>query len=372
VKAAAEIERVQIDRMLKENEHLLKEAMDLTNLVNWEYDSGTDQYIFNDRFYALYGTSAEQEGGYRMASEYYNREFVHPDDRAAVAAACIKSLPPVDGDVPEADLRVKIEHRIVRRDGEVRHIMVRTGFIRDPGTGKIRLYGANQDITERKRDEEALLQANRKLNMLSGITRHDIRNQLLKLDGFVELLRGEIPEPSFENYFSRITAASNQIANLIQFTGEYEKIGVHAPIWQDIRALVDKAGIDEVAEPVTLKNDLPAGTDVYADPMIVKIFFNLVDNALRHGGTISTIRFSLEERDGDRVIVCEDDGDGVATDEKEKIFDLGYGKNTGFGLAISREILDITGITIKETGKIDTGARFEITVPAGQYRSPPL
>ncbi|ACL16416.1 PAS domain S-box protein [Methanosphaerula palustris] len=369
VKAAAEIERVQIDRMLKESEHMLKEAMDLTNLVHWEYDSRTDQYIFNDRFYAQYGTSAEQEGGYRMAPEHYRREFVHPDDRDAVAAACLKSLPPVDGDVPDADLEVKIEHRIVRRDGEIRHILVRIGFMKDPRTKITRLYGANQDITDRKRDEETFQQANRKLNMLSDITRHDIRNQLLKLDGFVELLQMEAPIPSFENFLSHITAASNQIANLIQFTGEYEKIGVHAPTWQDIRTLVDKAGVDAVAELVTLKNDLPTNMDMYADPMIVKIFFNLVDNALRHGGTITTIRFSLEERGEDRIIVCEDDGVGVATDEKEKIFDLGYGKNTGFGLAISREILDITGITIKETGEVGTGARFEIIVPAGQYRS---
>ena len=55
--------------------------------------------------------------------------------------------------------------------------------------------------------------------------------------------------------------------------------------------------------------------------------------------------------------------------EKEKIFDLGYGKNTGFGLAISREILAITGITIRETGTPDEGARFEIAVPKSQVRS---
>ena len=90
---------------------------------------------------------------------------------------------------------------------------------------------------------------------------------------------------------------------------------------------------------------------------------------MRHGGKITTIRFSLEERDGNRILVCEDDGDGVPREEKEIIFDLGYGKNTGFGLAISREILDITGITINETGEPGKGARFEITVPKNQYKS---
>lgn len=130
------------------------------------------------------------------------------------------------------------------------------------------------------------------------------------------------------------------------------------------------AAFGEVApDQVTLKNDLPPDAEVFADPLITKVIFNLVDNAVRHGGKITTIRFSLEERDGNRILVCEDDGDGVPREEKEIIFDLGYGKNTGFGLAISREILDITGITINETGEPGKGARFEITVPKNQYKA---
>jgi two-component system CheB/CheR fusion protein len=54
--------------------------------------------------------------------------------------------------------------------------------------------------------------------------------------------------------------------------------------------------------------------------------------------------------------------------EKEKIFERGYGKNTGLGLFLSRDILDITGITIKETGKPGKGARFEMTVPKEMWR----
>jgi len=229
--------------------------------------------------------------------------------------------------------------------------------------------GMAVDITERRRDEDALRQANRKLNLLSGITRHDIMNKLMALDGYVTLLHNRIPDPSDNPYFSRITTASSQIANLIQFTGEYQKVGVHAPAWQDIRNLVDAAGRDTAPGRVTLQNDLPAGTEVFADPLIAKVFFNLIDNAVRHGGRITTVRFSCEERDADRVIVCADDGDGIPVQDKERIFERGFGKNTGFGLALSREILDITGITIAETGEAGSGARFEIAVPKDQYRT---
>ena len=94
---------------------------------------------------------------------------------------------------------------------------------------------------------------------------------------------------------------------------------------------------------------------MYADPLIVKVFYNLMDNAVRYGQKITAIRFSLLERDGKTVIVCEDDGEGVPDGDKERIFEKGFGKNTGLGLALSREILDITGITI--TGDRDARCR---------------
>ncbi|MCX6698237.1 MAG: hypothetical protein NTV84_11985 [Methanoregula sp.] len=64
----------------------------------------------------------------------------------------------------------------------------------------------------------------------------------------------------------------------------------------------------------------------------------------------------------------EDDGDGVHAGEKERLFTQGFGKNTGLGLFLSREILAITGITITENGTLGKGARFEIHVPAGMWR----
>jgi PAS domain S-box-containing protein len=254
-----------------------------------------------------------------------------------------------------------------KKDGTTFWFSLNVQFIHDE-EGRVRGSEAIvRDITERRSMEHAITETNRKLNMLSGVTRHDIKNQLLALDGFVGLLHHNTRDPSLEPFFTHIAAASRQIATLIQFTGEYEKIGVHAPAWQDIRSLVDDAGRD-VADRIMVKNDIPAGTAVFADPLIAKVFFNLLDNAQRHGGRITTVRFSLEQWDHTAVIVCADDGDGIAAGEKERIFERGFGKNTGFGLAISREILDITGIRITETGKPGAGARFEIAVPTSQIR----
>jgi len=103
--------------------------------------------------------------------------------------------------------------------------------------------------------------------------------------------------------------------------------------------------------------------------MTNRVFFNLVDNARQHGGHVTEIAVRCEHASDELVIIVEDNGVGIAMDEKEKIFEKGYGKNTGFGLFLAREILAITGITIRETGS--AGARFEITVPREMWRNAP-
>ncbi|MDO9035124.1 MAG: PAS domain-containing sensor histidine kinase, partial [Methanoregula sp.] len=238
------------------------------------------------------------------------------------------------------------------------------------------------DITRRKALEDELTaraaelaristafqQANKKLMLLSSITRHDINNQLTVILGYLTLMENQQPDPVINDYYKKIITAANCISSMIRFTNEYEDIGISDPTWQDTRTIVDTATKEAPLGKVMVKNDLPAGTEVFADPLIAKVCYNLMDNAVRYGGKITTIRFSVDERGGDRIIVCEDDGDGVVSEEKERIFDRGFGKNTGLGLALSREILSITGITIRETGEPGKGARFEMVVPKGAYR----
>ncbi|MDD1693667.1 MAG: PAS domain S-box protein, partial [Methanoregula sp.] len=287
--------------------------------------------------------------------------FIHPDDIPQCRELFLRTI-------NTGESGGGIEYRVRHKNGTWLWHTLSGSPIRDTGGDVVAYLGICHDITERRKIENALRQANKKLNLLSSINRHDINNQLMVLNGFVELLHKKVPEPTFEYYFSSITKASNQIMSMIQFTKEYEKIGVRAPVWHDLRALVKNSAEGAMLGEVTLKNDLPADTEVFFDPLIVKVFFNLIDNALRHGRGITAIRFFFETRNGDRIIICEDDGTGISTGEKEKIFDLGFGKNTGFGLAISREILDITGISIRETGVPGRGARFEIIVPEGAYR----
>jgi signal transduction histidine kinase len=228
------------------------------------------------------------------------------------------------------------------------------------------------DITEQKilekvmefherevlRFSRSLDAAIRKLNQLSSITRHDINNQLTVILGYLDILESKQHDPTLNVYLQTLATAAQRISTMIRFTKIYESIGTMAPVWQDIRTLVNTSAKEAPLGQVILKNDLPVGAEVIADPLIVKVFYNLMDNAVRHGGKITTIRLSVDGRNGDHVIVCEDDGTGVPAEEREKIFERRYGKNTGLGLFLARDILDITGITIRETGELGKGATF--------------
>jgi K+-sensing histidine kinase KdpD len=93
-----------------------------------------------------------------------------------------------------------------------------------------------------------------------------------------------------------------------------------------------------------------------------------MDNAIRHGDHVSRISFSYLLDAASMILVCEDNGAGIPEGDKQSIFTKGFGRDSGLGLFLIREILSITGISIRESGDYGKGARFEITVPQGQYR----
>jgi PAS domain S-box-containing protein len=223
-----------------------------------------------------------------------------------------------------------------------------------------------RNITDQKNYQNALARLNRKLSLVGSVTRHDVLNQLTAVIGYNELLSMMVQEPKLIEYLKKERAAIEKIQRQFQFAKDYQNIGVESPRWQVIKQIVnlmnDELDIGSVRIAITTGN-----ASIYAVPLFEKVIYNLFDNALRHGEGISEIRVSLVRKAPGAVLVVEDDGIGVPADEKEKIFERGYGKNTGWGLFLIREILEITGMTITETGDPGKGARFEIQIPPGRY-----
>jgi len=222
-----------------------------------------------------------------------------------------------------------------------------------------------RDMRAQLRTEQALRETNRKLSLLSSITRHDLRNKVTALMGHLTLARERSADPAMAASIARLESITGAISEHIEFTRIYEDLGSTEPIWQDVRAIISRL---QVPPDLVFEVDLP-DIQVYADPLLNTVFSNLLDNLIRHGKDATRVRVSARTGPERCTIIWEDNGVGIPEHEKEKIFCQGYGKNTGLGLFLSREILGITGITIRETGVPGKGARFEIIVPAAAYRS---
>lgn len=150
-------ERAKAETALRKSESQLSQAMDLAKIVYWEIDWKSQMLSLNDAFYAFHATTAEREGGYVMTTREYGDRFVHPGD-VPIVARIIPDLEAGTGPEFAADY----EHRIIRRDGQVRRIVTRMRGFRDEAGRIVRCYGAYQDITERKELEDAVALAEAK------------------------------------------------------------------------------------------------------------------------------------------------------------------------------------------------------------------
>jgi PAS domain S-box-containing protein len=221
-----------------------------------------------------------------------------------------------------------------------------------------------RDITERKIGEEKLAAMNRKLHLLSTITRHDIMNKITVILATISYAKKLNGAHGKNELFARLEAATIAIRSQVEFTRIYEEVGNHDPRWQNLDDCIRQI---PVPEGITLESWFD-GIELYADPMLEKVFDNLLDNTARYGETATRVRIHSDMTKDHFRIIFEDDGAGIAETEKEQIFERGYGKNTGLGLFLCREILAITGISIRETGTPGKGARFEFLVPKNGYR----
>ena len=341
------------DELRKARDFYLKILDEFPNPI-WRADIHAKCDYFNKDWLEFTGRTLEQELGDGWVEGVFKDDF----DR------CLKTYL----DNFNARTPFEMEYRLRYHDGTYH-------WLNDSGkpfytNGEFAGYiGSCYDIQGRKQAEEALKQANRKLNLLSSITRHDINNQLFSLKAFLELSKESLGDAAkTSEYIIKEERAANAIERQIIFTKEYQDLGVKAPDWQNVEDGVKNAYASLPMRDIRLTPEVN-NLEVYADPLLEKVFYNLIDNALRYGGQMmTTIHISLKDAETGLVISVEDDGVGILAEDKKRLFERGFGKHTGLGLFLSREILSITGITITETGEPGKGARFEILVPKGGYR----
>lgn len=216
---------------------------------------------------------------------------------------------------------------------------------------------------------EELQRANERLKVLDSITRHDSLNQLTILMGRLGILKSSIKDKQIGKLIDDPLKAAESIEAILLFAKDYQTIGVEEPSWVDVtEAFQNAVEVVRIPETVKVKAEC-AGLQIFADNMLGKVFFNLLDNSMRYGEKVKNIGISCHRQWGGGLLLrYKDDGVGIASEDKPRLFQRGFGKHTGLGLFLSKEILGYTGLTITEKGEHGKGVLFEISVPEGKYK----
>ena len=262
----------------------------------------------------------------------------------------------------ERDLQWRGEMTGKRQDSSTFPLEISLGRIEGGG-----IFCIVHNISERKQAMQALERVNRKLHLLSTITRHDISNQIFTVLGYIHMAKDLQKDGKVDLYLDKMEGSMRVINDRIAFTGNYQEMGMSPPVWQDLNGVflyaISHLDLGHLKRKTSIQ-----GISVFADPMLEKALFNLVKNTMLHAKTATEIRFTWRESSDGLILVYEDDGSGIPPEQKETIFAPDIRPAGGFGLFFVREILSLTEITIEETGEPGKGARFEMTVPKGMWR----
>lgn len=227
--------------------------------------------------------------------------------------------------------------------------------------------GGLWDITESRMAKEGLDLARKKLSILNRITFSNIQSSIFSLVGYIELQKDLANNEQVKHYLEHETQLANDITNSLEFAKYYQDMGMKPPVWKNVLETYLYA-ISHLDMKGISKNENLDGLEIYADPLLEKVFFNLAENVIRHGKNATEISFVYQKTEDGIRLVFEDNGAGIPDGMKDEIFRKPYGNEKGKGLFLAREILSITGINIEETGAEGVGARFEMKVPKEAFR----
>jgi PAS domain S-box-containing protein len=285
------------------------------------------------------------------------KDFVHPDDRGRLVRLFLKII------VLRRPPR-KFEFRALRKDGAILHLMCRPTRLETAGK-TVGFQAIVIDNTAEKRMLERAEKMNEKLSVVGGLTRHDVNNKLSTILSTSYLLRQRLRDNQSLELVEETESAVHQIEGLFEFARIYEKLGTEELVYVDAEKVFNEAArLFPRLKDIKIVNDCH-GLTVFADSLLRQLFYNLVDNSLKHGEKLSRIRVFYEEKNDHLNVIYEDDGVGIPQAAKPKLFDEGYttGKGSSHGLYLVKKMMEVYGWIIQEVGTPGKGAKFTIIIP---------
>jgi len=351
-------ERKNAEKLIQESQQKFEQLF-MSNPEAAVYVDQNERVLnINPRFTELFGYSFDE------VKEKPLDDFVVPEDRKKEAIMLAQKGR--EGCVYFETVRKNKEGSLVPVTMSSSSIVLQGQHV-----GDIVLY---RDITERKKAEERLKEmnmklgvSNEKLQVVGGLTRHDVRNKLSAVTGNIYLLRRRLAEdPEALKQMNDIEAAVRLVERIFEFARVYEKLGVEQLASMDVGKAFDGAvSLFSGLKGVKIVNEC-RGLTVLADSLLSQLFYNLIDNSLKYGEKTQQIKIYYKTSSADQLeIVYEDDGVGIPDSMRSNLFKEGFtsGKGTGYGLFMIKRICEVYGWAIAETGVPGNGAQFTLNIP---------
>jgi PAS domain S-box-containing protein len=377
------------ERKVLANEERLRQAAQVSGTGIFDHDHRADTIYWSPEQRAHYGWGPDEPATLASFTSH-----VHPDDRAGIEAAIRRAHDPA------GDGRLDVEHRIVRRDGELRWLATRSqthfegeGSARRP----TRTVGASIDVTSRKRAQEERQQLENRLRQsqkleamgtLAGGIAHDFNNILAIILGSAEMARFDLaPGSDAARDVERIREASERAKELVAQILTFSRRTETRPVSCDVRPILKEALRflrSSLPTSIEIREQVGAVGSVVVDPtQLHQVVMNLGTNAFHameeRGGLleVSMSEVKIGETDAARSglaagsyakLTVSDTGTGIPTEARDRIFEPYFttkeaGKGTGLGLATVHGIVTAAGGAVRVHSELGIGTTFDVYLP---------
>ena len=253
-------------------------------------------------------------------------------------------------------------------------------ILRDKNGEPESILGVSRDITERKKAEQELKNnhakleiVNEKLRVVGSLTRHDVRNKLSVVTGNAYLLKKKLAnQADIVDSLKKMETACKEIGEIFEFARIYEQLGVEELTYLSVTETLNEAvALFSGFDGLELINECRELT-LLADSFLRQLFYNLIDNSLKHGRNVSKVRLYYQKRDQDTLIlIYEDNGVGISDENRPRLFKEGFSTNgsSGYGLFLIKQMIGVYGWGIQEKGELGKGVKFEITISKVNQKS---
>ncbi len=317
----------------------------------------------------LYGWTAEEVLG-KNVDEFLTTEVI----KKQITIALDRFL---SGESWSAEIQIKNRHE------ETVPVIVTLNPVFDKSGEYFGSISTYTDITDQKSVElelqgyvaeyatatEKIKELNEKLRVIASLTRHDVRNKLGVLNGYMYLLKKQISGNEVAiNHLAKMDEASKQLLAILEFERIYEQINSENLAYVTVEKYFAEAS-SLVSDFKGIKTQCNCeGLEVLADSLLRQLLYNLMDNTLKYGEKTTLITLHFQRSEKSLLLIYEDNGVGMTDEVRSHLFEKGFGKGTGFGLYMIKRIIEAYGWSIEENGKLGSGAKFTIEIPQDKFR----